>query len=115
MKGIVTAVAVMACAFAQAAFAADTSVAVSGMAPNSNGNFVLKQAVVQYGDLNAADKEGAATLLTRINDAAQAVCKSNGGLSSRSLKAQVEKCQTRAVTSAVAAVGSPALTEAAAK
>jgi len=96
-----------AAAMTGAAFAADSSVAVEGMAPTRDDSFVLKRAMVQYGDLNTADASGAATLRTRIADAAAAVCKTGTGMNSYSYKQKVEKCQTRAQNNALKTVGLP--------
>jgi UrcA family protein len=101
------AILLAAAALTGAAFAADNSVAVEGMAPTRDDSFVLKRAMVQYGDLNITDANGITTLRTRIADASAAVCKNGSGMNSFSYKQKVERCQTRAQKDALKTVGLP--------
>ncbi len=100
-------------ALSQAALAEGTSVAVRGTAPNPSGMPTLRETVVQYGDLNANDKQGAAALLGRINAAADVVCRPYRQTGSASLAAAVAQCHSRAVADAVTRVDSAELAAAA--
>jgi UrcA family protein len=113
MRNAFAAVAVLALT-AFAATAAGTSVDVSGMAPTLSGDAMQRRTVVQYGDLNAGDKQGAATLLDRINKAADAVCTSDRTRNSLLVAPKIKKCRAQAVAQAVKDVDTPELTTAAA-
>ncbi|MEJ0007551.1 MAG: UrcA family protein [Steroidobacteraceae bacterium] len=80
----------LACSFAVAGTAADRS--------ESQGR------VIQYGDLNLANPQGAATLYSRIVAAAHEVCDSYGD---RSLQSQMaaKNCVHESVVDAVTKVG----------
>ena len=64
--------------------------------------------VVQYGDLNQSNAQGAAMLYRRIRSAAENVCP---GLEHASLasKRMVDACMHKAITAAVIKVNQPAL------
>ncbi len=97
-------------ALTPAAFAEGSSVAVDGMAP-VNGSFTLRRTVVQYGDLNINEKQGAATLLERINVAADTVCRPSHQMGA--VESLVARCRSRAIHDAVTAVDSAELSAAA--
>jgi len=107
MKRICITFAAAALSLTQLAGAAGTSIAVEGLAPTRDESFVLKRAVVRYGDLNIAEAQGAATLRTRIENAAVAVCKNGNVPSSNKIAVLVEKCRVDAVNNALAKAGLP--------
>jgi len=107
MRNIFTTLAFAALALTQVAAAADTSLAVEGLAPTRDNTYVLRRAVVQYGDLNIADAQGAAALRTRIEQAANAVCKGHNTLTSYQVAQQVERCRVSALNAAVEKAGLP--------
>lgn len=110
MRYAITAVAV----FTLTTFAATAaSVDVSGMAPTLSGDTLQMRTVVQYGDLNPNDKQGAVALLDRITKAADAVCTSDRTRNSLLVAPKIKKCRTQAVAQAVKDVGAPELTAAA--
>lgn len=113
MRNAIAAAAVLALA-TFAATAADTSVNVSGMAPALSGETMQKRTVVQYGDLNPNDKQGAVTLLDRITKAADAVCTTDRTRNSLSLADKIKRCRAMAIAQAVKSVGAPELAAAAA-
>jgi UrcA family protein len=66
--------------------------------------------IVEYGDLNLSNSQGAATLYGRIAAAANAVCRPFD-IDSRDLAARAERtaCVHKAITDAVTKVGQPEL------
>lgn len=90
-----------AAALAQAAFAASTSVEVSGLTPTLGGDKVKKQVLVKFDDLNPSDSTGAQALLSRLNLVALALCQSNPGGKGSMIAEKVEKCRADAVKQAV--------------
>ncbi len=114
MKNAIAAVAVLTLTMF-AATAADTSIAVSGMAPTLGGDTMQKRTVVQYGDLNPNDKQGAVALLDRLTKAADAVCTTERTRNSLLVAKKIEKCRTQAVAQAVEDIGAPELAAAAAR
>jgi UrcA family protein len=81
--------------------------AVSIAADNSD----VPQAVVKYGDLNVSNRQGAATLYSRIAVAAHEVCKSFDVDTNRDLgsRARLNACVHKAIAGAVTKVGQPEL------
>jgi UrcA family protein len=107
MNRIFATLAFTALALTQVALAANTSIAVEGMAPTRDNAFVLRRSVVQYGDLNTAEAQGAAALRTRLEQAANAVCKGHNTQTSTQLAQQVEQCRVKALNAAVEKAGLP--------
>jgi UrcA family protein len=105
--------AIAALCLASAAYAAGTSVTVSGLAPTMNGEQIKKQTVVKYADLNPADKAGAAALLARIQAASLAVCTDARTRSSLLVADKVAACRAKAVAQAVKDVDTPEIAAAA--
>jgi UrcA family protein len=108
MRNAIAAAAALALA-TFAATAAETSVYVSGKAPTLNGGTLLRRTVVQYGDLNPNDKQGAGVLLERIAKAAEAACTTDLTRNAMLVATKVEKCRGLAVAQAVKDVGAPEL------
>jgi len=107
MKSILAVSILFVVSLAQAASAQGASVVVKAMAPDSRGGTVQKEVTVEYGDLNIADRQDAATLLSRINKAAAAICASEIGLRSLADLTRVSRCRAKAVNEAVSVVGLP--------
>jgi UrcA family protein len=66
----------------------------------------VRQAVVKFGDLNVSNRQGAATLYSRIVAAAGEVCNDNRDLPYR---ARLHACVHKAIADAVTRVGQPEL------
>ncbi|GAA0544815.1 UrcA family protein [Rhizomicrobium palustre] len=96
-------------ALAGTAFAAGTSVEVSGLTPTLGGDKVKKLVVVKYDDLNPNDKQGAQALFTRLNLVATALCSSNPGGKGSLLAEKVEKCRSETVVQAAKDIGAAEL------
>ena len=71
---------------------------------------IVRQAVVRLSDIDPLSPVGAATLLQRIEDAADAVCGGQANAVSRREKEGYAECHGVAVAVAVAKMRSPALT-----
>jgi UrcA family protein len=71
-------------------------------------NSDIPRVIVKYGDLNVADRQGAATLFRRIRGAAETVCPAfdRNGLES---KVRADACVHKAIADAVAKVNQPQL------
>jgi UrcA family protein len=70
----------------------------------------VPQAVVKFGDLNLATRQGAATLYNRIVAAAYEVCKSfDTDIRYLSWHVQLDACVHQAIADAVTKVGQPEL------
>jgi len=112
MKRAFAVVTVIAAALVQAASAESTTVLIRGFAPVFGNDTVLKQVGLKYDVPAPGDQQAAAALLSRINVAADVVCRV--GPPSEILAAKVEKCRAGAVSQAVKDIGSSDLTAAAA-
>jgi UrcA family protein len=109
MKKTLVVMAVAAVSLMQIANAKVETVAVTGSAPTSSDGFVVQRATVRYGDLNLAGKQGASALLSRIKQAAAAVCKAGWELETPKIKSERAECRKDAVTAAVDKVDAPEL------
>lgn len=69
-----------------------------------------RQAIVNYGDLNLAEAEGAATLHARLRNAARHVCGSRPDLRDLRSSRSWEMCYEEALTVAVMKIDRPVLT-----
>jgi UrcA family protein len=92
----------------------EESVFVTGLRPLSSGGYATVRAKVELGDLDLSKTENAAASLARLEKAAQGVCAPQG-IPQRRLAEKIKKCQTQAVTSAVAELKAPEVTRLAAK
>ena len=72
----------------------------------------VRQAVVQYGDLNLANPQGAKTLYSRISAAAHEVCNPfYEDIRDLGVKKAVDACVHKAIENAVNTIGQPQLSE----
>jgi len=110
MKTCIAGLAV--CALASAAFGA--SLPVTGAAPISGGTYVVKRVVLEYDPASLTDKQAAAALLARIDQAAQTACSSTHQPVSEQMTARIDRCRTQAIADAVRNADSPELTAASA-
>ena len=111
MRHIISGAVLAAILICGSALAAPPSVQVQGSVPTSSGGFQTVGLNVAFADLDISSGSGAATLLQRIDSAARVVCKPINSSVSWSAR-QFESCRKNAVSEAVEAVGSPALTQA---
>lgn len=85
------------------------SVFVTGLRPDSRGNYTMVRTKVELGDLDLSKAENAAEILARLEKAADTVCTPHG-FSDQQLVVKVKKCQTQAVAAAVAELNMPEVT-----
>jgi UrcA family protein len=88
--------------------------AVASLPASADSNQAPPQVTVKYGDIDISNPQGAAALYARIRSAAKAVCPR---LDERELEriAQAQACIDHAISTAVAHVNAPALSEVYAK
>lgn len=103
-----SAIAMTVALLSQAASAADVLV-VHGQAPSFGHDTVYRQIGIKIGDVNAADPAGAATLLARIQQAADMVCTGAVRGHAQAYADRIAKCRTKTIAQAVKEVGTPAL------
>jgi UrcA family protein len=115
MKNSFFAAVLVAVLSATAASAGGTAVTVSAMSPTNAGGLQRMAVVVNYGDIDPAGREGAATLLDRIGRAASLVCGERTVMrASGAAERRFAACRTQAIAEAVAAVNTPSLSQLAA-
>lgn len=109
-SAVMIASALLSCA---AASAEPAQIQVEGLAPTSSGSYQLIAAVVSFADLDVTTRDGAATLLDRIDNAAQRVC-GGGRIMPANMAAKVATCRKAAVAEAVASTRVPMVVQVAA-
>jgi UrcA family protein len=70
----------------------------------------VPQVVVKFADLDVATDSGAATLLRRIEAAAEQICGSPRGMQPLDRLVRVQQCNAQAIARAVTDVGAPKVT-----